>query len=270
MSLLLLPLLLIVHAQPSYDPTISKSLLFLSYASYCSTANITSWNCTWCIQSGTDLKKVYVVENSTMGTLAYLGTDGKAIYGVFRGTKNVMNWWINFHSNLVDFPIAGPTAQVHFGFVAAYAFLYYPIKDALIDLLPLCPNCPIYVTGHSLGAAMATLAAYTLKYSYPSVDVRSITFGSPRVGNLGWMQGFKSILPGVFRVVWQKDVVPHIPPHFSYYHVPREVWYAPGASGYKVCDDSGEDPTCADSVGLQNTDVADHLMYLGIKLSSDC
>jgi predicted lipase len=37
--------------------------------------------------------------------------------------------------------------------------------------------------GHSLGGALATLAATWASFEYPEADVRCVTLGSPRVGN---------------------------------------------------------------------------------------
>ena len=45
------------------------------------------------------------------------------------------------------------------------------------------PGVPLYAIGHSMGAAMATIAALDLKFKANLSDVRLVTFGSPRVGN---------------------------------------------------------------------------------------
>lgn len=45
------------------------------------------------------------------------------------------------------------------------------------------PDKPLYVIGHSLGGAMATIAAVDLRVKLRLPDVRLYTFGSPRVGN---------------------------------------------------------------------------------------
>jgi hypothetical protein len=48
-----------------------------------------------------------------------------------------------------------------------------------------------------------------------------------------------------------------------------QVWYNEDSSSYKVCDGSGEDPTCSDSL-LSPISVSDHLHYLGIPISGLC
>lgn len=45
------------------------------------------------------------------------------------------------------------------------------------------PGAPLYVIGHSMGAALATICAMDVKFKAGLSDVHLFTFGSPRVGN---------------------------------------------------------------------------------------
>lgn len=70
------------------------------------------------------------------------------------------------------------------------------------------------VTGHSLGAAEATLAAADLTVAGYHLDY-FMTFGSPRIGNptfANWFDGAMSLGTFSARVVHYKDIVPHAPP----------------------------------------------------------
>jgi len=90
------------------------------------------------------------------------------------------------------------------------------------------PNARLAVTGHSLGAALATLAAIDIV----EIAQKNITFlynfGSPRVGNPEFAQNFDKMFPHMYRVVNYKDIIPHLAPENSlgleYYHVATEVW----------------------------------------------
>ncbi|KPI87534.1 hypothetical protein ABL78_3377 [Leptomonas seymouri] len=70
----------------------------------------------------------------------------------------------------------------------------------------------IYVTGHSLGGALACLCAYSLRrmlllIEYPEPDVVVYTYGQPRIGNLIFKQHYNRAVPCTFRVVNESDVV---------------------------------------------------------------
>ena len=57
------------------------------------------------------------------------------------------------------------------------------ITRAVRALKEQYPNAPLYVAGHSMGAAMAHICALDLKFTLGFDDVNVYTYGSPRVGN---------------------------------------------------------------------------------------
>ena len=58
----------------------------------------------------------------------------------------------------------------------------------------------LYVTGHSLGGAIATLAAYEISKLYPKHRLVLYTFGSPRVGNYTFKHAFDRQVPCAWRL----------------------------------------------------------------------
>ena len=66
---------------------------------------------------------------------------------------------------------------------------YYSTQSTYLYSQAWVSNCiactSIVTTGHSLGGALATLAAVDLMIAFPNLTVSSQTFGSPRVGNPG-------------------------------------------------------------------------------------
>ncbi len=73
----------------------------------------------------------------------------------------------------------------------------------------------LYVTGHSLGGALAELFAFDLALSLPQLAVQTITFAAPMVGIGSWVDAYDSGgAPGstTIRVVNTFDTVPGLPP----------------------------------------------------------
>merc|ERR1711916_60900 len=94
-------------------------------------------------------------------------------------------------------------------------------------------------------------------------------FGLPRVGNKLFSDFQSTIIPDTFRVVHKNDIVPHLPPQWvGFHHVKTEVWANEDQDVLKVCDGSGEDPSCSDSV--YGDSVEDHLHYLNVTMNSRC
>ena len=69
----------------------------------------------------------------------------------------------------------------------------------------------IIFTGHSLGAAMATIMAYFAKINGVTNHVVLLTFGQPRTGNDVFSNEVMKAVDKVFRVVRAGDIVPTIP-----------------------------------------------------------
>ena len=64
--------------------------------------------------------------------------------------------------------------------------------------------------GHSLGGALATLAAYDIRKACPglgSLDLRCYTFGAPRTGNHAFAWDYDDVVPDTWGVINDQDAV---------------------------------------------------------------
>lgn len=119
-----------------------------------------------------------------------------------RGTDSSSLWnWIDDlsarrSSDPIDIP-GLPGAYVHAGFGRLWkrSGLEANMTEALADLISLRGwDGPLYVTGHSMGGALAHLCAMYMQYMFALDDVRLYTFGSPRVGNYAFYQAFDKMV----------------------------------------------------------------------------
>jgi hypothetical protein len=128
---------------------------------------------------------------------------------VFRGTEQEIEDLLH-DADTWPVPAFDNTALVHRGFKSALNSVWTPIAAALQTI-----DCPVFYTGHSLGAALATLAAVRRA---PRVVY---TFGSPRVGDRGLCKLLEDV--PIYRVVHGSDIVTTVPPEvFGFRHVGEE------------------------------------------------
>ena len=116
---------------------------------------------------------------------------------VFRGTDSKRDCVTDMECGILPWGQNKP--GIHKGFRKALDSVWKDIEKELSQLA-----CPIFYTGHSLGAALATLAA--ARYGPRAV----YTFGSPRVGNEAFAASLQTV--PIHRVVDNKDAVALLPP----------------------------------------------------------
>jgi triacylglycerol lipase len=158
---------------------------------------------------------------SRAGTQAFVAASGRSIVVAFRGTEAVAEDWLTD----LDFPkVRGPRGLVHRGFLEALEAIWSELVETLRALGAAGQG--LWLTGHSLGAALATLATARLELQ-PTLETRGLyTFGSPRVGD-GQFRRFAEARFGRrnFRFANYRDLVTRVPFEWMGYEHVGQVRY---------------------------------------------
>ncbi|CAJ0945118.1 unnamed protein product, partial [Mesorhabditis belari] len=142
------------------------------------------------------------------------------------------------------------------------------------------PDTTFFITGHSLGGAMASVTAARLSLEGLATNnlIRLYTFGQPRTWDYETATAFPNWVPYTWRTVHHADPVPHGPPMDTSgaktgpYHHTREIWFNEKFDSLSYCSiQSGEDPTCSNQIGDFNFTVdvvkSEHLRYFGVDVN---
>lgn len=148
----------------------------------------------------------FIKEQSGFGLVLDRGAaSNRELIVVIRGTQSKSDWLSNFN---VGFDAGPDGSLVHAGFNRIYRSFADDLRGAIRRNKPQ----KIHFVGHSLGGALATLAAseFAVRNKIPSY---LYTFGAPRVGSLGLNSNLRSYLPEthIRRVYAISDPVPMIP-----------------------------------------------------------
>ena len=100
---------------------------------------------------------------------------------------------------------------MHQGFYNAFQSVEGYLRKNVQSLMDSYSGAKIYLTGHNLGGALATLAALDIEEIFGKVD-EFYSFGQPRLGNEALATFFASKVPKRFRVIHYADIIPHLPP----------------------------------------------------------
>lgn len=161
--------------------------------------------------------------------IGYVATRDGVIHVVFRGTRTADEWLADLDYPQVRVPWGGRAFQ---GFWRLYDALREALLGAVDSLIEAGTYHSVVFTGHSLGGALAVLGGAELAArSGPPVAV--YTFGAPRVGDPGFVEGYAAGVETSWRVANRNDPVPGLPPRQvvnledgrpvtrTYAHVPR-------------------------------------------------
>ena len=147
------------------------------------------------------------------GAQCHIFSDEENIVVAFRGTEP--SEMSDVKADLLAFKRKSKTeGKVHMGFKMELRKLWSDIEA----LLHRNKQKQLWITGHSLGGAMATLCASRLEEKNPKL----YTYGSPRVGGKEFCQGMD--VPH-WRFVNNNDVVTKVPFWFMGYHHHGTEWY---------------------------------------------
>lgn len=137
------------------------------------------------------------------GLVAFSGDVGVV---AFRGTDDLEDWLAN--ADFLDRPSIGDGREVHRGFQERYEAL----ADQVRGLIDTRKPRRLWITGHSLGGAMAACCAIDLiDRQMPFSGL--VTFGQPRIGNETVAKQLDEQTQGKYlRFVNEGDVVPLAPP----------------------------------------------------------
>lgn len=153
-----------------------------------------------------------------------ISNERKTVYVVFRGSESLTDWMYDFSVVKTEL---GDGVKVHSGFhnqlfkTNAFGKLKGELQAIFGD--DKYKEYDLTITGHSLGASLATLFGYLICDSFARTHITVVSFASPRVGNREWKSAFDS-KPNLkhYRITNKRDVVT-VCPSYKYHHVGTNI-----------------------------------------------
>jgi triacylglycerol lipase len=207
-----------------FDINTAVELMFLSLEAYQMLADSND-GVEFTLPEPYDLIVQFLTGESFLGTslevevpIAFIATKGNNIFVVFRGTKTIDEWISDADFPLVPYPPVSNGALTEKGFTDIYGSL--GVVDEINQLAGMGNFENVFVTGHSLGAALAVLAIPDIIEHTDFKNPIMYSFAGPRAGNSDFMSLYDGFGITSWRVVNTNDEVPKLPPEdLSYVHV---------------------------------------------------
>jgi len=238
--------------------------MLLNFASWCGNLGITpEWDCFPCKEP--ELRG-FVLDGKVLNVptvmFAYMGHINGTIWVVIRGTvpTSAVSWLIN-DIPIIPVPYMSRIRGLRFplvaaGFLSAWTSIERPLLNLMRNATKFCPECNrVVITGHSLGAAVASFAALRASevMGIPKNRITLITSGGPRTGNRAFAQDVRESVGEAYRIVFGGDIVTQLPPWtgIGYEHFPTEILILENGTRRVCSRTNGEDFSCANGLVFQ-------------------
>jgi len=171
--------------------------------------------------------RFFKTSSEPFGLIIY-DTSNNHVCVAFRGTQTTLNVWVDVRTKLVDFLYQPNFGKVHNGFQKLYATL----RDSLMQGLGRIPADKrrfLFFTGHSLGAALGTLASVDLISNFRewNTPIYLYTTGCPKVGDSKFAENFGKVMQNnAFRIINSFDPIPNLPKNTAYLHVGQVIQFS--------------------------------------------
>ncbi|MYL54371.1 lipase family protein [Pontibacillus yanchengensis] len=204
---------------PFYHKQLSRFLLNMCELSYVQFKQ----NGAFPIPKGFKLVKTF--KATTLHSKEWFGFIIESEHSViiaFRGTQTEPDWVADAQVFQIPYPYVDNAGLVHNGFLS----IYESCRDDIFQAYQhIPPHKKLYITGHSLGGALATLHALDAKGNAPFAQVIMYNYGSPRVGNDNFTQSYTTLTPLSIRFANMHDLVTQLPPTVIYCPFTKQLWY---------------------------------------------
>lgn len=159
-------------------------------------------------QVGFDRYELFV--DSDTGLEAYVAGSDESVIVAFRGSNETNDTITDLNFPQDEGAVHGVAGRVHRGFANALA----PSFDAITKTVRSFASAgqPIWITGHSLGGAEATLTA--ARFARAGIQIAPLyAYAAPRAGDAAFAQdAFEKLGGRAYRIVNELDLVPRVPP----------------------------------------------------------
>ena len=140
----------------------------------------------------------------------FIASKGDATYVVIRGTQTPLEWFDDASIQPVPFNAGWGNTTV--GFMTIHRQIFPEIHKFFSQ--PAAPLQQVFITGHSLGAALANLVVADLAFNQLLANVQATkvyTFSGPRLGDSVFAARFRALGLAAWRIFNTEDLVPTLP-----------------------------------------------------------
>ncbi|MEU0685393.1 lipase family protein [Streptomyces uncialis] len=216
-----MPVAALDHSETGYSPRQAYWLARAAQAAYADEDTAREELAGWGFDRFRHFRTPHAAPFPLEDTQAYVAGSDRMVIVAFRGTEPaVLKDWLSDGNTP---PVPGPAGKglVHLGFHLALASVHPEVRDTVVEFGGAGRS--VWLTGHSLGGALAMLSGARLRFEDPNLSPHGVfTYGQPRTCDRLLATAYNDALKNrTHRFVNNNDIVPQVPPAPVFSHVER-------------------------------------------------
>jgi hypothetical protein len=181
-----------------------------------------------------DIEHMEFIDSSKQANMEdaqlYVWMKNRVVTVAFRGSSSVKD--VVTDLDTLTYSFEKPGVRVHEGFYKQFKAIEPQLSQFLAQRNGQFDR--ILFTGHSLGGALASIAAAHYTHQLPTTKVAVHTFGCPRVGNKAFCRFYSELVSEHWRVINKDDPAALYPMGWHYYHIQGSTVCLMGNSQYQL------------------------------------
>jgi triacylglycerol lipase len=207
------------HHATGYSPAHAYWLARAAGLAYKSEAEIGERVTSWGFDRIRHHRTTFTPPFPLQDTQAYTAASDTMVITAFRGTEpaNIRDWLSD--ATTPPWPGPGGTGYIHYGFGEALESVFPEVRETITRFRD--NGQTVWITGHSLGGALAMLAGCRLYFEEPRLLADGVyTYGQPRTCDRVLATAHNAAFTRrMHRFVNNNDIVPQLPPEPVFHHV---------------------------------------------------
>lgn len=190
------------------------------------------------VPAGYNMSKIFTAQALDVQEIfGFIAESSDSIIVAFKGTDSDSDIIADLEFLQIPFFYVKAGGKTHVGFT----LVYISCRDQIIDALKLLsPGKTLYITGHSVGAALATLSTFDIASNTGFKQPVMYNFASPRAGDLTFANTYNNKIKNSERIVNIYDVIPMLPPEqITIPFIERTIYYSHVKDRFPVAAQTG-------------------------------
>jgi hypothetical protein len=164
------------------------------------------------------IKDYYIINEANIPNALIIPWENNILV-VFKGSATMSDIISDVNIDMTEIKDCDKTIKIHKGIYTKFLKSNLDLMDKLDNIIKTKKINNIFVTGHSLGAGLATLTSFYLSKKYSNMNIFNYSSGSMKIGNKEFIEEYDKKNIYTVLLINNSDMAHKFPGNNNYCHI---------------------------------------------------